>query len=229
MFSRLGDIIYQHEAVAKTADFTMGIEVEMHRIDNQGNLSQEPYPLGVGDQKTNPWITNDFLNTMTETIAPPANESVRAMQYIYRLNNALRTALAPGELLWPLSMPPRLPEDKTTLTIAKAGPKKEAYFKEWVKRYGWEVGIPCGVHINISLNQHLIDLVLTHMGDQFQSPAEVRNYIYTNLAQGFARYRWLFTYLFGASPVAEANFYPADQAPQHPMRSLRQSGNGLGS
>ncbi len=29
MFSQVGKLIYQNEAVAQTADFTMGIEIEM--------------------------------------------------------------------------------------------------------------------------------------------------------------------------------------------------------
>lgn len=127
MFSRIGQTIYENEAVAKTSDFTVGLEIEMQRIDGSGQLSQEPYPAGIGDEQTNPWITNDFLETMSETVTPSAKHSLDAIHYLYRLNNCLRSALAPGEMLWPLSMPPRLPKDKRTLVLAKMGPKKEAY------------------------------------------------------------------------------------------------------
>ncbi|GET12206.1 hypothetical protein SN811_07060 [Ligilactobacillus agilis] len=36
---------------------------------------------------------------------------------------------------------------------------------------------------------------------------QAQTYLYTIIAQGFVRYRWFLTYLFGASPVAEENFF----------------------
>ena len=135
MFSQIGELIFNNEAVAKTSDFTMGLEVEMQRVDETGNVSQEPYPAAIGDEKTNPWLTNDYLETMPEMVTPAASHSLDAMHYLYKINNALRAALAPGELLWPLSMPPKLPADKSQLRLAKMGPKKEAYLKEWTKRF----------------------------------------------------------------------------------------------
>ena len=65
-------------------------------------------------------------------VTPSAQHALDAMHYLYVINNTLRSALAPGELLWPLSMPPRLPKDKTKLRLAKMGPKKEAYLKDEV-------------------------------------------------------------------------------------------------
>ena len=124
VFSRIDQLIFDNEAVAKTSDFTMGLEIEMQRVDEDGNLSLEPYPSAIGDEKTNPWITNDFLETMAEMVTPSAQHALDAMHYLYVINNTLRSALAPGELLWPLSMPPRLPKDKTKLRLAKMGPKK---------------------------------------------------------------------------------------------------------
>lgn len=231
MFSKVGQLIFQNEAVAQTADFTMGIEIEMDRIDSQGNLSQEPYPASMGDEKTNPWMTNDFLEVMSETVTPAADYALEAMHYLYALNTALRNALAPGEMLWPLSMPPRLPKDKSKLVLAKMGPKKEAYLKEWAKRHGYSAGTPCGVHINLSIKPHIIDLVQKNFPDRFKDEREVKNYLYTVVAQGFVRYRWLLTYLFGASPLAEANYLTPEQKAKikHPMRSMRQSSYGFGT
>ncbi|WP_367341418.1 glutamate--cysteine ligase [Limosilactobacillus sp.] len=229
MFSQIGQLIFDSEAVAKTSDFTMGMEIEMQRVDENGNFSQEPYPAGIGDEKTNPWITNDYLETMSETVTPSAKHAIDAMHYLYRINNALRSALAPGELLWPLSMPPRMPEDKSKLQFAKMGPKKEAYLAEWTKRHGYSQGAPCGAHINLSIDEHVIKLVLEHFPEKFKDEREVRNYLYSVLAQGFVRYRWLLTYLFGASPIAEANYFAPGKEPKHPFRSIRQSKYGFGT
>ena len=177
MFSQIGQLIFDNEAVAKTQDFTMGLEIEMQRVDENGNISQEPYPSAIGDEKTNPWITNDFLETMSETVTPSAQHALDAMHYLYVINNSLRSALAPGELLWPLSMPPRLPKDKRKLRLAKMGPEKEAYLKEWAKRHGYSQGTPCGAHINLSIDQHVIALVQKHFPGKFKDEREVRNYL----------------------------------------------------
>ncbi|BAP86496.1 glutamate--cysteine ligase [Paucilactobacillus hokkaidonensis JCM 18461] len=229
MFSEIGQLIFDNEAVAKTQDFTMGLEIEMQRVDENGDLSKEPYPAGVGDERTNPWVTNDFLETMSEVVTPPAAHALDAMHYLFSINNALRTALAPGELLWPLSMPPRLPKDKQTLLLAKMGPEKEAYLKEWLKRHGFSEGTPCGAHINLSIDPRVFDMVYPHLKDQFASETELENYMYTKIAQGFMRYRWLITYLFGASPIAEANYFENNAGPAAPIRSVRQSSYGFGT
>ena len=135
MFSQIGQAIFDHQAILEASDFKMGLEIEMQQVDETGHLSQEPYPAAVGDEKENPWITNDFLETMSEIVTPPAGNATDAIHYLYSINTALRTALAPGELLWPLSMPPILPRDRSQVPIAKAGPEKEKYFQEWLKRH----------------------------------------------------------------------------------------------
>lgn len=229
MFSEIGQLVFDNEAVAKTSDFTMGLEIEMQRVDETGQLSQETYPAAAGDEKTNPWITNDFLETMSEVVTPPAAHALDAMHYLYSINTALRTALSPGELLWPLSMPPRLPKDKSQIPLAKMGPKKEAYLKEWLKRHGFSEGTPCGAHVNLSIDPHVFNLVADNMSDRFSSHIDLQNYLYAKIAQGFLRYRWVITYLFGASPIAEANYFEKGEGPSSPIRSIRQSSHGFGN
>ncbi len=111
---------------------------------------------------------NDFLETMAEMVTPSAQHALDAMHYLYVINNTLRSALAPGELLWLLSMPPRLPKDKTKLRLAKMGPKKEAYL-EGMGKTSWVlfIGTPCGAHINLSIDQHIIELVLNAFPERF--------------------------------------------------------------
>ena len=109
------------------------------------------------------------------------------------------------------------------------GPEKEAYLKEWVKRHGFSAGTPCGAHINLSIDPHVFELVLDQMGDQFKSKVELQNYFYAKVAQGFLRYRWVITYLFGASPIAEANYFKSGEGPKKPIRSIRQSSHGFGN
>ncbi|UQS85922.1 glutamate--cysteine ligase (plasmid) [Nicoliella spurrieriana] len=224
MFSKIGNLLFEKEAVARTSDFRMGLEIEMDRADETGHLSKEPYPDTIGDAHSNPWITEDFLIAMSEVVTPPADSPLDAMHYLYRINNALRNALAPGEILWPLSMPPIMPKNKTNDLITDATPEKREFLVNWVKlHHGMEKALPCGAHINLSIHNHVIKLIQSEMSDQFKTEQDVKDYLYMRLGQGFVRYRWIITYLFGASPIAEANYYDHDKGPDQPIRSLRQT------
>lgn len=231
MFDTVGQVIFDQEIIARSSDFTMGIEVEMHRIDEHGRLSHQPYPVQLGDQNKNQFIKNDFVQTQSEVITPPVAHSVAAMNYLMALNNTLRQALQPDEMLWPLSMPPALPKDKTQIPIADVEPAKLAYFQKWVAQHGYVHGLPTGAHLNISIDQHVFDLVYPKVKDHFESRTAVENAIYLKVAQQFVRYRWILIYLFGASPIAEANYFEPDDPdqPKQPVRSLRNSHYGFDS
>lgn len=90
-----------------------------------------------------------------------------------------------------------------------------------------QVGLLLRPHL--SQDQHVIDLVLQKFPDQFTDERAVRNHLYTVVAQGFVRYRWLLTYLFGASPVAKAGYFDKDDFLAYPLRSIRQSKYGFGT
>ncbi|MCR1901167.1 glutamate--cysteine ligase [Ligilactobacillus apodemi] len=225
MFSKLGDFIIQQNKVATLFDFNIGLEVEMHRITQDGKFSRAPYPKQLGNAQFNPWITTDFLETMSEVVTPQTTDPKKALRYLASINGLLRTSLQASELLWPLSMPPALPADTSELTLSKRGPQMEAYFQTWIAKHRFAQGTPCGVHINLSLNDSLCELIKRH----FPNEMLIKNYAYETLAQGFISYQWLLTYLFGASPLAEKNYFAPTTKPPHPFRSIRQSDLGFGT
>ncbi|MEJ6400954.1 glutamate--cysteine ligase [Nicoliella lavandulae] len=230
MFNQIGKLIINHALVAQLADLTSGTEVERFRIDENGHISHHPYPTGIGDQSVNPWITNDYLQTMPEVISPPANNYLDTIHYAHTLTEVLRQHLAKGELLWPLSMPPVLPVLKDKSLLAKTNnPVKREYLKYLVDKYGISHGTPCGTHINISVNNKLVDQLASLLPVPLNNTANLRNHIYELSASGFMKYRWLLTYLFGASPVVEDNYFEHsdDDRPNYPIRSFRQSTYGF--
>ena len=125
MFDQIGKIIFDNEIVATASDFNMGIEVEMHRVNADASLSTRPYPSAIGSQRKNKYIKNDFLQMQTEIITPTTAHSIDAMHYLMQLNDTLRNALAKDEMLWALSMPPVLPEDKSEIPISDDDPEKK--------------------------------------------------------------------------------------------------------
>ena len=70
-------------------DFTMGLKSDAAR-DETGNVSQEPYPAAImmKDQSQRPMT----IGTIPEMVTPAASHSLDAMHYLYKINNALRTA-----------------------------------------------------------------------------------------------------------------------------------------
>lgn len=200
-------------------EFLIGLEVERHRIDSQGQISPFGYPENIGNQQTNPWITNDFMETMSEVVTPAAKTPQDALSYLENLSNVLRNGLHAGELLWPLSMPPALPRERKLIDIAHASAEKRQYFFNWLKSHELQEATPCGMHVNLGINPKLTENLTI---------AEI-NQLYIKLAQGFLHYRFVLTYFFGASPLGEKNYFLDSQGPEKLVRSIRQSKYGFGT
>ncbi|MDN6782005.1 MAG: glutamate--cysteine ligase, partial [Lentilactobacillus parabuchneri] len=178
MFDKIGQIIFNNEIVANASDFNMGIEVETIRIDSAGRLTKEPSPKALGNQRKNHFIKTDVYQIQSEIITPTARKSLDAMHYLMALNDTLLNALEPNELLWPLSMPPVLPQDKSTIPIADVDPEQKAYYEKWIKTRSDTQGIPVGVHLNVSINDDVLKTVWQSVDDQYDSYADFVNYIY---------------------------------------------------
>ena len=120
MLSKFGRKIINQNQDNLLNSFFIGLEVERQRTDTQGQISSYPYPQNIGNQQDNPWITNDFMETMTEVVTPVATTIDDALSYLEKLSNVLRSGLHSHEYLWPLSMPPELPQDRRQVEIAHA-------------------------------------------------------------------------------------------------------------
>ena len=219
VWNQFGQKVLADGNEGKLSEFLVGLEVERERIDGDGQVSHFPYPRNIGDQQTNPWITNDFMQTMAEVVTPVAATSRQALRYLEQLSNVLRRGLSESEYLWPLSMPPELPRDRSQVDIAHANASKRKYFYTWIKSHPLEEATPCGLHVNLGINPQLAS----------QLSVNEQNQLYIQLAQGFLRYRFVLTYLFGASPLAEANYFLHGEGPDALVRSIRQSKYGFGT
>ncbi|WP_243686306.1 hypothetical protein [Lentilactobacillus rapi] len=51
MFDEIGQTIFNNEIVGSASDFNMGIEVETIRVNSAGQLTKEPYPKALGNQR----------------------------------------------------------------------------------------------------------------------------------------------------------------------------------
>ena len=206
-----------------------GIEIEEHRVQlGQPRLSQHPHSRQLGTRKTNPYFQTDFSESQEELVTAPKHASKDALAHLHELQTILSNELSEDEIIWPLSMPPHLNEDDIDFLLTHfERPWYQEYREELIARYGYYQHIMTGVHVNYSPADNLIDW----FGSQhhIQSYPAAKNRLYFQIAQQVTGYRWLLTYLFGASPVTEnsADNLPNNRLDIQPVRSWRASDFGF--
>lgn len=200
-FSKSGKSKYLSEGI-------FGIERESQRVTVLGDLALTPHPAIFGDKLKNERITTDFSESQIEMITPP----LRSVEEVYDSLNEIQLEVQKGiqgELLWPMSMPPRLPEEKD-IPIARF-PKSEGsrdietYRNGLALRYGKKMQMISGIHYNFSFHEEMIDSLFEHFG-KVKERQNFLNELYFSLTRNFLRYRWLLIYLFGASPYCDSTY-----------------------
>lgn len=203
-----------------------GLEVEEHRITTDGKISRYPYPTEFGSRRTHPYLQSDFTDSMLELVTEPTKGGRETVKNLRMLQQIVQSYLHEDERIWPFSMPPHLDEDDLKFAHDDfTRPWFQDYRDYLEQKYGIEHEIIAGTHINYSLNEKLLKTLYEKiMYDKYENYAAFKNATYFKLAQNFVLYRWLFTYLYGASPLSE-NKYAPDEL-DYPVRSLRNSNLG---
>lgn len=189
-------------------DGKWGVEREMQRVTYEGDLALTPHPAAFGDKLKNKEITTDFSESQLELITPPFPEVKEVDDYLKRLYG--RAAAEVGdEYLWPLSMPPRLPEEEfipiAQFDNSKEGQEAYLYRLGLAKRYGKKMQMISGIHFNFSFGEKLLEVLCREFGEG-RYLREFTDELYFSVARNFLRYRWLLIYLFGASPFFDDTY-----------------------
>ncbi|ARF14321.1 bifunctional glutamate--cysteine ligase GshA/glutathione synthetase GshB [Sporosarcina ureae] len=200
-----------------------GIEKEGQRVDLAGNLATTDHPTSIGMADEHPYIQRDFSETQMELITPVLNTRDELFNYLSAIHDVAYRSMGKGEMLWPLSMPPALPEKEEDIIIAKLDNFENVlYRRSLANSYGRRKQMICGIHFNFEFSDELIEKL-------FNLQSEIDNYqyfktnIYLKLTRNYLYYRWLVTYFYGASPTSNENFYGCDDQPNEPVRSIRSS------
>jgi glutamate--cysteine ligase len=186
-----------------------GIERESQRVTAAGDLALTEHPAGFGNKLKNKEITTDFSESQIELITPPFSSVEEVHGYLEMLTSKVNNQLK-QEYLWPLSMPPRLPDEKS-IPIARfddtpEGKEKEIYRLGLANRYGKKMQMISGIHFNFSFSQEMLDALYHYSGTNEDKTGFIDK-AYFSMARNFLRYRWLLIYLFGASPSGDNTFY----------------------
>ncbi len=193
-----------------------GLEKESLRVDQEGRLAMTPHPAALGDKLTDPYITTDFSESQPEFITPPFEKIEDAVGFLEKLHAFTYERLG-DELLWPMSMPARLPPNEDDIPIARYGDspegrEREIYRRGLALRYGKYMQTISGVHYNLSFDPEFWDVLWRKFGkgmdrqDFILSRQDFVNEISLNLVRNFIRYRWLLVFFFGASPYKDETY-----------------------
>lgn len=203
-----------------------GIEREGQRVDLAGNLAKTDHPAIFGDRSYHPYIQTDFSETQTEMITPVTDSIPELFQYLAAVYDVTARSIPKEEMIWPLSMPPALPEKDEEIIIAKLKNFEDVLYRRYLaKEYGKRKQMVSGIHFNFEFGDELLRTLFSHQ-EEFQDFSEFKTELYLKTARNFMRYRWMITYLFGASPMSEKNYSLDESHPQEPVRSIRNSALG---
>ncbi|MGN1283384.1 MAG: glutamate--cysteine ligase [Limosilactobacillus sp.] len=214
---------------AKMFACRFGLEVKKHRVLTNGRASRYPYPVNLRSRRHNLYLNSGYTDDMLDFETEPVVGSKRAVRHLKALEQIMIAHLHEDERLWPLSMAPAplYQNDLDFLKTDFSKPWDQANHDYLGKKYGIAQEILGDVHVNFSLDNDLVkELYQRFYTDRYTSQTDFQNHLYFKLAQRFYLYQWLFTYLFGASPVTEdmPQSFPDDL--QLPVRSLRCSNYG---
>ena len=207
------DFFNQPDVIPLLSRIKHGIEKEGLRTDLYGNLALTPHPKLFGEPLTNQWLTTDFSESLLEFITPVSESIDESLDYLFDCHT-LAYQILKDEIIWPNSMPSRLPSD-AQIPIAKYGNSniakmKTVYRRGLALRYGRAMQTIAGIHYNFSLPETLWRKLFEKSKYFGQTKIKLlQDYIdkrYFDLIRNFRRNYWLLIYLFGASPCVDKSF-----------------------
>lgn len=199
---------------------TFGLERESLRINSDNRVAQTPHPESLGSRSFHPYIQTDYSEPQLELITPVAHSTKEARRFLGAITDVAVRSMEKTEYLWPLSMPPVISEDE--IQIAQLESDYEYQYRVGLAdRYGKLLQSMSGIHYNFELGKDLTQQLFAVSG--YDDLISFKNALYLKLAQNFLRYRWLLTYLYGASSLAEKGFL-TDEIDC--VRSIRNSNYG---
>ncbi|MFH0372400.1 bifunctional glutamate--cysteine ligase GshA/glutathione synthetase GshB [Streptococcus sp. A22] len=198
------DTMLKHlPSTAPILQATFGIERESLRINSDNRVAQTPHPESLGSRSFHPYIQTDYSEPQLELITPVAHSTKEARRFLGAITDVAVRSMNKSEYLWPLSMPPVISEDE--IQIAQLESNYEYQYRVGLaERYGKLLQSMSGIHYNFELGKDLTQQLFEASG--YQDLLAFKNALYLKLAQNFLRYRWLLTYLYGASSLAEKGF-----------------------
>lgn len=201
-------------------DFLWGIERETHRMQNDGTTSSQGHPASL----RSPSFTKDFAESQLELVTRPWPSIAESLDELRDLTQTAYREIG-DELLWPFSMPPRF---APTIATARMGSGDAARIAERYRnglsaRYGIARQMICGVHVNVSFGERLLDYLraASPLMPEEASGGSDRDGYSLRLVRNLFGDMPYFAMAFGVSPFHEGDSAPG--ALSRPVFSYRNS------
>ena len=182
-----------------------GLEKESMRITEDGRLAHTPDPFSGSRH-----VVRDFAENQTEIntgISTTAEGAVAELEKYTEMILAKLKEQPEPEYLWPFSNPPYIENEEdipiAVYTGAEAG--KSEYRKYLAGRYGRYKMTVCGIHVNYSFSDELLEAGFKASGQS--DPGSYKNALYLKLARRCAALGWVVTVLTAASPVMDNSYF----------------------
>lgn len=203
-----------------------GIEREVLRVDENGDIAQTPHPRYFGSALTHPYITTDFSEAQLELVTPTFDTEAGALGFLHKLHHVVHQGI-PNEYLWPCSSPCPLPDEENIPVgyygHSQEGRNRRLYRLGLIQRYGAKVQTLSGIHYNFSFHPD----VWKELKQLFRPTADDKHWVsevYLRMARNFLRMGWLNTYLFGCTPAVDKSFLDKG----HPLLGQLKDGSYFG-
>ena len=188
----------------------IGIERECLRCDGNGQLARSRHPRALGSAYSHPNITIDYGEALLELVTDASAGVERAYDQLKALHQFCAQHIG-DELLWPASMPCRLPAEEDIeighFGSSNSGRIRRLYRIGLAHRYGRPMQMIAGIHYNYSPPAELFKELAQLEG--VEDNCAFRNQRFMGQLRSLQRISWLVCYLYGASPVVDRSFTPA--------------------
>lgn len=199
------NLIKQHNLGKLLLGGNFGLEKENLRTDLQGNLALTAHPEIFGDKAKHPYITTDFAEAQVEMVTPTFDSTHEVLDFMEALHDLVSLELK-DEILWPYSLPPKLPADDNLIKEAQfIDPEITEYREYLAHKYGKRKQLLSGVHFNFSFSDKFMELMYCANPDNL-SFREFKDQVYLKVARYYLKYCWLVIYLTGANSVAHESY-----------------------
>ena len=203
-----------------------GVEREGQRVTLAGDLVDTLHPTTLGNRKHHPYIQTDFAEMQLELITPVAQSISELFDFLTAIHEVAYRSMNPEEMIWPISMPPMLPEKEEDILIAQLDNFEDVLYRRYLaKSYGRRKQMVSGIHYNFEFSDDLLQKMFA-LQSEIKEYTAFKTAVYLKVTRNYLHYSWLVTYLFGATPVSEARYFEGDERPNEPVRSIRNSSHG---
>ena len=183
-----------------------GLEREALRVTETGRMALTPHPF----PPDHPRIVRDFCENQTEINTGIHATAVAAVEELKAIDATIRATIAQqGERLWTNSNPPpTLAEDEIVPAKFDGTLARKSVYRDYLAaKYGKQLMAYCGIHVNFSFGERLIEtawknarLPCTVPRSQFPVPRDFRNELYLHVAAQCVKWGWAIVALTAASP-----------------------------